>query len=408
MKNSRITMTTIFTAAALACLLVAYGCGDGGGGCPEGQQTCNNTCVNVQTDSNNCGGCGHSCNGAACVNGRCACPTGQTDCSGVCVDTQTSNSNCGSCGNVCPAGTTCTAGTCQCPSGQTLCTDTCVDTQTDEQHCGNCTTQCAEVQTCVAGACQCPSGQTLCGTECVDTQTDKRFCGNCATACAAAQDCVAGHCQCPGGKELCGDQCVDTQTDSRNCGTCGHACDSGFRCSGGTCQSLGCAVVPDDAYETPAVNDSCAAAKALPNAPEGAGVVTIGDATLHHQSGTLDQDWFTVYADEATHICWPGDDQCNFYFDISLTLPTTVDHTNYEMCVGIGDCPTLNPIFCTEEADWNDTTDTYTMTLMWQGTCGLDDAWTFYVKVSKAADDDNCDQYTLSYRFYFLSEACPT
>jgi hypothetical protein len=40
--------------------------------CPEGQVTCSNACVNLQTDSQNCGGCGvicsreQVCSGAIC------------------------------------------------------------------------------------------------------------------------------------------------------------------------------------------------------------------------------------------------------------------------------------------------------------------------------------------------------
>jgi len=425
MRKKQIVIKKMLGVFCIGLVFAWYGCGDGGGGggcpngcpvgaqcldnqcvCPQGQIVCNNACVNTQNDSNNCGGCNHSCNGAACVNGVCQCPTGQTDCNGTCVDLQTSNSNCGQCGKTCPTGANCVAGACQCPTGQTICDNACVDTMTDKMHCGSCTKQCAEVQTCEAGTCKCPSGKDLCGDQCVDLKTDKTHCGNCETTCPAAQSCVDGKCECPSGKTLCGDQCVDTQTDNRNCGDCGRACAEGYHCVSGDCESLGCSIVPDDTYEGPPNNDSCAAAKALPEAPEGGGVITVGDATLHHQSGSLDEDWYTVYAHEATHICWPGDPQCNFYFDVSLTLPTSVDHTNYQMCVGIGECPTLNPIFCTEEADWNSTTHTYTMTLAWQGTCGLPDSWTFYVKISKSANDNNCDQYTLAYQFYFIEETC--
>lgn len=88
----------------------------------EGTTRCSNRCVDVRTDSANCGACGIACGGGtSCVNGACACPSGRSlACGGVCVDGRTDASNCGACGNVCGAGSTCTNGVCQrtgmCPS----------------------------------------------------------------------------------------------------------------------------------------------------------------------------------------------------------------------------------------------------------------------------------------------------
>ena len=71
-----------------------------------------------------------------------ACDMGQTRCGGVCVDTQSNSSNCGGCGTTCAAGQTCRAGSCQadmmCMTGQTLCGTTCVDTTNDVANCGSC------------------------------------------------------------------------------------------------------------------------------------------------------------------------------------------------------------------------------------------------------------------------------
>jgi len=44
--------------------------------CPPGQSACSGTCVDEQTDNNNCGGCGSVCSAAspstaACILGRC-------------------------------------------------------------------------------------------------------------------------------------------------------------------------------------------------------------------------------------------------------------------------------------------------------------------------------------------------
>src|SRR5687767_998891 len=54
-----------------------------------GEMICNNTCINTNTDNNNCGSCGNACTGGTCQSGIC-CPTGQTNCGGTCVDLTTS------------------------------------------------------------------------------------------------------------------------------------------------------------------------------------------------------------------------------------------------------------------------------------------------------------------------------
>jgi hypothetical protein len=92
-------------APAMMCM----GIGMGGG-----------TCVDLQTDAEDCGTCGHNCGmGATCVAGTCTCPAGETDCPGVgafgggCFDLLTSKLHCGTCATVCTGATpTCTAGMC--------------------------------------------------------------------------------------------------------------------------------------------------------------------------------------------------------------------------------------------------------------------------------------------------------
>lgn len=71
-------------------------------------------CVNVQTDDQNCGGCGVACgSGQQCVNGACACGASETLCGNVCANTQNDPANCGMCGTVCPQGTACSSGFCK-------------------------------------------------------------------------------------------------------------------------------------------------------------------------------------------------------------------------------------------------------------------------------------------------------
>jgi hypothetical protein len=60
----------------------AYSCGIA---CDTNLTHCGNSCVDLQTDSNNCGRCGHGCVGAACVAGQCQ--------SWVVTSTSASNAN---------------------------------------------------------------------------------------------------------------------------------------------------------------------------------------------------------------------------------------------------------------------------------------------------------------------------
>jgi hypothetical protein len=88
--------------------------------CNAGTTSCNGVCVNTQTDTNNCGGCGFTCappppNAASvCVAGTCTinCNVGYNNCAGACVNLNNDAANCGSCGRVCASGHTCNAGVC--------------------------------------------------------------------------------------------------------------------------------------------------------------------------------------------------------------------------------------------------------------------------------------------------------
>jgi hypothetical protein len=82
---------------------------DSGGGNCGGQclglasTCCNNVCVDITGDSNNCGGCGNPCGSLSC-------------CAGNCTDTMGSDtSNCGGCGVPCSG--TCMNGVCQTQGG---------------------------------------------------------------------------------------------------------------------------------------------------------------------------------------------------------------------------------------------------------------------------------------------------
>jgi len=89
-----------------------------------------------------------------CSDGECECPEGQEMCDDVCVDTQTNNDHCGECGAACTGEPECDAGTCTACDGElTACGDSCVDTNADEDHCGSCDGNCEDDETCVGGSC---------------------------------------------------------------------------------------------------------------------------------------------------------------------------------------------------------------------------------------------------------------
>ena len=89
-----------------------------------------------------------------CSDGDCDCPAGEELCEGTCVDTQTDNDHCGACGAECNGEPECEAGTCTgCEGTLTACGDACVDTSSDEDHCGGCEDDCEDDETCIGGGC---------------------------------------------------------------------------------------------------------------------------------------------------------------------------------------------------------------------------------------------------------------
>lgn len=95
-------------------------CGCNGACCPTGQ-CCNGVCCPPgQCGCNgSCCPAGQCCNGVccppgqSCSNGIC-CPTGQVNCSNSCVDLSTDSQNCGSCASACGRGQNCVNGQCIC------------------------------------------------------------------------------------------------------------------------------------------------------------------------------------------------------------------------------------------------------------------------------------------------------
>jgi hypothetical protein len=221
--------------------------------CSAGLSLCSGKCVNLQTDSENCGACGFSVPyGETCKNGQfssgsgkistpaatpsapasaavagtqVSCPSGHHSCSGTCRDLQTDVANCGSCGKSCPSGQSCQNGVCSLPGTATTVTST-----------GIPLTLVAEMS--------CSGRQTLCSNSCVDLFSDKKNCGVCGRACGSQEICVNARCgpACTqSGTTLCDDICVDLDSDMNNCGACGIECETflpnakGSVCSDGKC-----------------------------------------------------------------------------------------------------------------------------------------------------------------------------
>jgi hypothetical protein len=195
-----------------------------------------------------------------------ACAALLTKCGATCTDLQTDPQNCNGCGNACKAGEVCAKGTCQfdCVDGTTKCGDRCNDLQVDAQNCGECGKKCATGLFCAAGKCvaRCESaGLATCGPPvadggtdaasdassdaadgstllvpagCADLQKDTSNCGACGVKCGGGQVCSNGTC-CAAGKIACGGVCVDGSFDNANCGGCGVQCTGGAECLAGSC-----------------------------------------------------------------------------------------------------------------------------------------------------------------------------
>jgi hypothetical protein len=226
--------------------------------CPTGQTKCGTECVNLLTDSRNCGRCGTACptvaNGAAvCIQGLCGfnCSPGWANCdqnrsNGCETNVTTDPRNCGRCGTVCPSGATCRNGICQqaCPTGQTKCGTECVNLLTDSRNCGRCGTACPTVANgaavCIQGLCgfNCSPGWANCdqnrsnGCE-TNVNTDSRNCGRCGNSCLTGTSCSGGTCV---GAGATGTR-INLQVERKSCGRCGAECAAGQTCIyvNGTC-----------------------------------------------------------------------------------------------------------------------------------------------------------------------------
>ena len=268
------------------------------GVCCAADACCGETCLEVQSDVENCGGCGLACGeDETCSAGQClcgetlgdggpACPSPETCCNGGCTNPLFDSGCCGAEKAACLPDQICYSGTCECSPGQFACagsTGCDVDIFSDPLHCRYCTTACdpAANPACIGGTCSCAGTPCTEGTQeccsasgtqfCIDTQdylTNASHCGGCGKACVPNEVCVGGTCRChssttpcAAGKTCCADgscqascecgntpdcaftccsgapdTCVDLTQDLDNCGGCGVACqDPQHTCVGGAC-----------------------------------------------------------------------------------------------------------------------------------------------------------------------------
>lgn len=229
----------------------------------------------ITDDPNNCGACGNKCaDGEVCVLGKCGCGTGNTYCPGcnafshpaTCVDLQNDNLNCGGC-NIrcsqtanqpikCPAGLPPNAAF-GCHNGACA-TLECIDKFAD------CDKDLNKV--CASNGCE------------VSLATDPKNCGACGNVCGAGLECrddgsgpqclppceMSGKAECPGG-------CTDLLSDPMNCGACNTVCQPApngkAQCRKGICETTcadgfgDCDGNPANGCETNLANDptSCGA-----------------------------------------------------------------------------------------------------------------------------------------------------
>jgi len=131
--------------------------------CTSPEVSCSFTCVDISSDSKNCGSCGAECDaGVACHQGICGCPGSQTYCDGSCFDLSSDQHNCGACGVACDAGQVCSNGSCAetCAHGYSACPadapEFCAQLDIDPNNCGGCGVVCDGGTLCSEGACEPP------------------------------------------------------------------------------------------------------------------------------------------------------------------------------------------------------------------------------------------------------------
>jgi hypothetical protein len=385
-------------------------CNAGFGNCDgQGADGCED---NLNTDKNNCGGCGVACQ---------AINTSSTSCSG------------GACVPVCAAG----FGNCD-GNGINGCED---NTNTDSNNCGTCGHKCNLANassTCSAGGCvitSCNAGFADCnnnpadGCE-VNTNTNDANCGGCFNSCqkanVATSSCSAGICtinSCNGGWGNCdnnaGNGCEDNLTnDINNCGVCNNKCvqeseTTGVTCAGSACKVTTCAANWFDVdgadsngceCEQDQVGNSCASAVSL-------GTIAVNAAPLNYTAysgvslnltgtGNTDEDWFSV--------TFAQNNTCNWH--PSITLVAGSEPILMAVYTGCSGSSPTGSIACGDNTNSNVGSQHWEATI--SGTCGASQAVdptgpkdtgvfdniteTLYIRVYRSGTDSSCMPYSLT------------
>ncbi len=149
---------------------------NGGPACVTGEVCCPVMgCVDTTSDPLNCNGCGLPCAEAqvclasACqssntCNGGPTCGEALTCCPDGCIDMSSNSANCGGCDMPCPPNNSCAGGHCTaeatcgggpvCHPDETCCEDIiCANLFADANNCGHCGTMCSATTSCIDGAC---------------------------------------------------------------------------------------------------------------------------------------------------------------------------------------------------------------------------------------------------------------
>ncbi len=136
-------MKRYVTLLVSALFVLSLGCSDDSGNQDNNGTSNNNSMTNNGTnnDSNN--------------EPEFMCPNeGELVCDNRCINVTFNMDNCGECGNSCAVGSqTCDGGACQCLGDNTLCGNRCFDTSSNREHCGTCDNECDISEACVDSNC---------------------------------------------------------------------------------------------------------------------------------------------------------------------------------------------------------------------------------------------------------------
>jgi len=433
-----------FIFFGIITIFIFANCGDSGVVCGTENDNivnCNGICVDISSDKNNCGGCGHVCGeGQICQDGKCVdeCVPQPEDCNGIDDD----------CNGIVddnipprPCSTPCGTGTERCVDGQWV---GCNAPQPEEEICDGKDNDCdGEVDE----TCECVHGQFYpCGR---GDERSRQAMLNRIGICEPGQAyCNMGHLEeCIGGvepapREDCSNNldddcdgtvnegCECTAGQTQPCGSDVGECEPGIQeCVGGVqpvqevcdgrdndCDGIIDNGLVGDSLEN---NNQCESRRDLPvsnevsdieNPPEDSFPVIEASIYLQGDEGPQgDVDWYWFRLEEAFHWCWPTTPQC-YGAVIGLVSPPGKD---YRFCVlpsfeSEPNCESFTDdnIYCTEddncslvEDDNGNQVQVCQLFLVWGGSCGGNDSINILAKVF-GNDPDN-DYSCENYQFYY-------